>query len=290
MVRKILLLTTCALMLTGCGDRSQPMLLRTTLPSGGMAADLRAPAPAIVPAEQEFSYTHSWTVPMARGAITPRFTRTRDLCLRDKTLNCRLVSANLNSADDDGTSNASLQVLLPHGKLDGFEHALLAPVTGERGAIAIQSRSTQAQSVETEAGDTARKVSQLTAYRDRLADIAKRPNLSVDDIIKIEAERSRVQGDLDEATNHQRDLTDGIARESVTIQLEERVEPAEVQGPIALAVASAGATLAENTASVLLFLVGSIPWLPVVAGGLFVIARLWRRFRGWRVKAAPSSG
>lgn len=288
MVRKILLLTTCALLLAGCGDRGQPMMLRTT-PSGGMAAELRAPAPAITVPEQEFSYTHSWTVLMAREVIAPRFARARDLCLHDKTLNCRLVSANLNSGDSDGTSDASLQVLLPHDKLDGFEHVLLAPVAGEHSPAAIASRSTQAQSVETEAGDNAHKVAQLTAYRDRLADIAKRPNLSVDDIIKLEAERARVQTDLDEASNHQRDLTDGIARESVTIQLSERIEPAPVQGPIALAFASAGATLADNTASVLLFLVGSIPWLPVVAGGLFVIARLWRRFRGRREKA-PSSG
>ena len=250
-------------------------------------ADLRAPAPAIAISEQEFSYTHAWTVMMARGAIQPRFTRARDLCLHDKTLNCRLVSANVSS--DADAANANLQVLLPHDRLDGFEHALLAPVSGEHGAAAMASRSTQAQSVETEAGDTARKVAQLTAYRDRLADVAKRPNLSVEDIIKIEAERSRVQGELDEAANHQRDLTDGIARESVTIQLSERVEPAPIQGPIALAFASAGATLADNTASVLLFLVGSIPWLPVIAGGLFVVARLWRRFRGRREKAVPAS-
>ena len=69
MFRKSLLLTTCGLLLTGCGDRGQPMLLRTTLPSVSMAAELRAPAPAITISEQEFSYTHSWTVLMARGAV-----------------------------------------------------------------------------------------------------------------------------------------------------------------------------------------------------------------------------
>ncbi|HEY4942781.1 MAG TPA: DUF4349 domain-containing protein [Rhizomicrobium sp.] len=274
MVRKILLLSTCVLLLAGCGDRSKPMFMETRV--GGLAADMVTPPSTNVSPAQEFSFTHAWTVLMAHGAVTARFTRTRDLCLHDKTLNCRLVSANISTDASEGFTSANLQVQLPHGKLEGFEHALLAPVAGERDAAAMASRSTQAQSVETQAGDTARKITQLTAYRDRLSDIAKRPSLSVDDMIKVEAERSRVQGELVEATNHHRDLTDGIARESVSIQLVERVESV---GPIAQAFASAGATLADNTAAVLLFLVGAIPWLPIVAGGLYVMLWLWRSFR-----------
>ena len=299
MVRKSILVVVCALTLAGCGDRSTPNQrygladvrggLANRLMPAAMVPDIAAPpAPVIAGDTQQFSYTHAWSVRMSHSGVQPRFSRARDACLKDKSLDCKLVSAELSVGDgEDSYTTATLVVQLPHGRLDGFEHALLAPLAGEKpGDAEIDSRSTQAQSVETEAGDTARKVAQLTAYRDRLAEIATRPNLGVDDIIKLEAERARVQGDLDDATSHQRDLTDGIAREAVTITLSERIVSA---GPFGELARNAGNTLAENTAGAILFLIGSVPWLPIVAAAIYLVARLWRLFRG-RQKAIVPAG
>ncbi|MEJ1967268.1 MAG: DUF4349 domain-containing protein [Rhizomicrobium sp.] len=299
MVRHSAVFVACAVLLSGC-DRAPNM----SVPSGEARMDIRPglnaamPAPDIniAPAQQQFSFTHSWSVLMAHGAVAPRFERARDLCLNDKALLCKLVSANLSTGEGQtAAASGSLEVQLPHGKLDVFEHALLAPVTGEKpGDAVMAARSTQAQSVETEASDTARKVAQLTAYRDRLAGIAKRPNLGVDDIIKVEAERARVQTDLDEATNRQRDLTDGIARESVSIELTERIHRPEPMGPFHDLFHDAGQTLAENAASALLFAIGTIPWLPIAAIVIFLVSLLWRwllRRRALRVAVmVPKSG
>ncbi len=299
MVRKSILIVACALALTGCSDRSGP--------SGGpnqyrLADVLRGPMNQVVPAPivadmvpppipgdaQQFSYSHTWSLEMAHAAVAPRFRRARDLCLKDRTLDCKLVSANLTSGGgEDGFVSATLAVELPHAKLDAFEHALLVPVAGEAaGDAAITSRSTQAQSVETEAGDAGRKVAQLSAYRDRLADIAKRPNLAIDDIIKLEAERARVESDLDEAQATARGLAAGIARESVTIQLSERAVPI---GPFGQVWRSAGDVLAVNAANVLLFVIGAVPWLPILAAGIYAVSWLWRLFRR-RQKAIVPAG
>jgi hypothetical protein len=284
MVRRSIAFAACVVLVAGCDRAPSGNFLKLNAPAAGLMADMAAPPPAAPGSgPQQFSYSHSWSVRMNHGAVAPRFVRARDFCLHDKALHCKLVSANIQSGDEGGYAGASLNVQLPHGALDRFEQALLAPVGGEKpGDAAMVSRSTQAQSVETEASDTARKVAQLTAYRDRLADIAKRPNLTVDDIIKIEAERGRVQGDLDDATGHQRDLTDGIARESVAIDLSERVEPV---GPLTQAFRSAGSTLADSAASALLFVIAAVPWLPIVAGGIFLVSWLWRLFRRRRAAA-----
>jgi hypothetical protein len=228
---------------------------------------------------------------MPHGAVSPRFTRARDLCLQNKALACKLVSANFSQGDGtpDSATSASLEVQLPHAALAPFEHAVLAPVRGEKpGDAVVVSRQTQAQSVETQAADTGRKVAQLTGFRDRLAALEKRPNLSVDDLIKLEGEESRVQSELDAATGLQRTLSDGIAREDVTIQLNETPAPVETVGPIAQAWRDAGDTLAENTASALRFAIGAVPWLPILALAIFLIARLWRLFRRRRV-ATPAT-
>ncbi|MBL6852549.1 MAG: DUF4349 domain-containing protein [Alphaproteobacteria bacterium] len=295
MVRTIVIAISCAVLLAGC-DRA-PEVARQMNLTRDETAPVGSPSPAAglateatVPAQQQFSYTHSWAVVMAHGTVAPRFARARDLCLHDPSLDCRLVSANMTSSGDNLDSvSATLEVQLPRGKLDGFEHALLAPVKGEAAGDAVmQSRSTQAQSVETAAGDTARKVAQLTAYRDRLADIAKRPNLSVDDIIKIEAERARVQGDLDEATGQQRTLTSGIAREDVSITLSERTVPV---GRFASFFSEAGETLTDSAANALLFAIGAVPWLPLLVLLVWLVSLLWRWFlrrRTARSTAAPS--
>jgi hypothetical protein len=283
MVRQSIAFAACVVLVAGC-DRPPGNFLKANAPAALMADMV---APESVPGPQQFSYSHSWSVRVNHGAVGPRFVRARDFCLHDKALHCKLVSANIQSGDEGGAASASLNVQLPHGALDRFEQALLAPVGGEKpGDAAMVSRSTQAQSVETEASDTAHKVAQLTAYRDRLADIAKRPNLSVDDIIKVEAERARVQGDLDQATGHQRDLTDGIARESVAIDLSERVEPV---GPLTQAFRSAGSTLADSAASALLFVIAAVPWLPIVAGGIFLVSWLWRLFRRRQKVIVPAA-
>ncbi|MEJ0028274.1 MAG: DUF4349 domain-containing protein [Rhizomicrobium sp.] len=246
-----------------------------------------APPPSLVPGiSQQFSYSHAWTVEMARAAVAPRFRRARDLCLKDRALDCKLVTANLTSGDD-GYVSASLAVQLPHAGLEAFERALLAPVAGEAaGDAAMTSRSTQAQSVETEAGDAGRKAAQLSAYRDRLAEIAMRPNLAIDDIIKLEAERARVEDDLDTARTTARGLNAGIARESVTVQLSERIVPV---GPFGRMLQNAGDVLAENAAGAVLFVIAAIPWLPILAAGIYTVSWLWRLFRR-RQKAIVPAG
>ena len=263
MVRHSIALIACVLALAGC-DRAPNF-------RNELAAEVASPLSVVTPpsidvsptppAAQQFSYTHAWSVIMARGTVSPRFTRARDLCLHDRSLNCKLVFAKLASGDyDPGSVSASIEVQLPHAKLDVFELALLAPVKGERAGDAVmQARSSQAQSVETQAGDTARKVAQLTAYRDRLADIAKRPNLGVDDMIKLEAERSRVQTELDEATGEQRTLADGIAREDVTITLTGRAPPVEQPGAFTRVLRNAGDTLTDSTAAATASATAAIP-------------------------------
>ncbi|HJW40868.1 MAG TPA: DUF4349 domain-containing protein [Rhizomicrobium sp.] len=298
MVRHSIALVACALVLAGCGDRTprqpQPVVVSAPAPpEATVEADTTAPTNGVTSVvTQQFSYTHNWTLRMPHGAVSPRFTRARDLCLQDKAIGCRLVTANISQGDGtpDSMTSASLEVQLPHTALAPFEHALLAPVRGEKPGDAIMvSRQTQAQSVETQAADTGRKVAQLTDYRDRLAALEKRPNLSVDDLIKLEGEESRVQSELDAASGLQRTLNDGIAREDVTIQLNETPVVVEAAGPIAQAWRDAGDTLAENTASALRFAIGAIPWLPVLALAIFLIARAWRLFRR-RQKAIVAPG
>lgn len=271
MVRKSLLIMTCCLLASACGRNAEYLAPR--------AMDLKADLVPPGTAAQQFSYSHFWALVMDKSAVAPRLERARLQCLQDKALNCRLLSATLSTDEGEmyAFTSARLSLLLPHDKLNLFEQRLLIPVSGENTSdVEVRSRSTTADNVENAAGDASRKVLQLTAYRDRLALLAKRSNLSIDDIIRLEAEQSRVQGDLDDALAKLRDLNEGLARERLDVELSER---AGLAGPVARVWNNAASLLIESTANALQFLIQILPWLPIVGAGIFVASWLWRRFR-----------
>jgi hypothetical protein len=165
-----------------------------------------------------------------------------------------------------------LDVLLPHDQIEGFKKALLAPVGNEAAnEVVVQSSSTRADNVEGNSVNAERKVEQLTAYRDRLVALSKRPNLTIEDNIRLEAEISRVQGDLDAAVKVRADADERVAREAVHINLNEREK-----GPIASVVYRASDIFIQNIANVLAFLIGVIPWVPIIGAAIFLGSWLWR--------------
>ena len=282
MVRHTAIVIVCSLILAGCDrhpDMPKDLMARGGPPPPDIAVQSDAPAPPGEPAQQ-FSYRHSWSLILSHAALPRHFEAARDACLKDKALDCRLISANL-AGGADGQS-AQLSVLLPHASLDRFEHLLRDPRKGETtDDVRVTARATQAQSVETAAADSNRKVAQLSAYRDRLAEIAKRPNLSVDDLIKLEAEQARVETDLDTALAEQRGIDSGLKREQVDVTMNEDLPPGP--SPLVRALSNAADTLGENTAAMLSFVIGALPWLPLIAGGVWLLVRLVRL--AWRRKA-----
>jgi hypothetical protein len=216
---------------------------------------------------------------MTHAAVKPRFERARDKCLHDAALNCKLITATI-SANASGYAagdEATLAVALPHDKVAQFENSLLEPLNEDGSAkVNVQGRSTSAENVATQASDNERKVAQLTAYRDRLEALAKRSDLSVADLMKVEAELAKVQGDLDAALAEKRDIGERITREYLTVSFGETEAAA---APIAQVFSEAGDTLVESTAAALGFLIRALPWLPIVGGGVLLVAWLWRLVR-----------
>ncbi|MBI3677282.1 MAG: DUF4349 domain-containing protein [Proteobacteria bacterium] len=269
MFRRIFLLVLCVAALAGCGESAN-----RSLPSDKNLADRVSAEGA-----QQFSYTHFLSYVMAHDAINPRYERARQRCLYDGALHCKLLSANISLGDgsNDSYSSAQLDLLLPHDQIEKFQKSILEPLPGQApGDVVLRSRSTRAQSVEDAAGQATRKVAQLTVYRDRLLALSKRPNLSVDDVIKVESELSRVQGELDDAVGTKDDVQGRIAREEVNISFEERASTA---GPLAQVWRDASSTFMDSTASALRFFIQLIPWLPVMAALIFFVSWVWRLFR-----------
>jgi Domain of unknown function (DUF4349) len=226
---------------------------------------------------QAFSYSHFLNLAMAHDSVKPRFERARDLCLHDATLDCKLIAASISASDDATGDEASLTVALPHDKIAVFEKSLLDSLPQDGSAkVAVLSRSTNAENVVTEASDSDRKLAQLTSYRDKLAALAKRTDLSVGDLMKVEAELAKVESDLSAALAEKRDVTERVAKERLTVSLG---ETQDWSAPLARVWQNASGALVDSTASALEFLIRALPWLPIFAAGIALAAWIWRLVR-----------
>jgi len=254
MLRKLGLIAAAALLAAGCGDRGLYNKSFYRPANAVMLQDVTAGGKPVV-----FSYTHNLELILPHGGVKQSFEKARDTCLRDAVLACELVSASLSSGEP--STYASVVVALPHDKVAVFEKSLT-----DAGA-SVQSRATNAENVTTAASDNDRKIAQLTAWRDRLAALAKRSDLSVADVMKVEAE-------LGAALAEKHDIGNRIAKELVTISFNEK-EPA--LAPIKRAFAGAGDALIESTASAIEFLIRIIPWLPIIFAGLWLVRWLWSK-------------
>jgi len=261
---KVLVVGLCALTLVGCNRPGGNMVSRF--------AELRADMPR--EGSPQFSFVNFWSFEMRRDVVASRFERTRTACLSLKPLHCKLLNSSINTAGTEARypSEASLEVLLPHNQIDGFKKSILAPIANEAaGEATIRSSSTRAESVEDESANADRKVLRLTAYRDRLTALSKRPNLNIEDTIRLEAEISRVQGELDDAVKSKSETDGRIARETVNISFS-----AFPEGAIAAVLNRAADTFVQSVASALEFLIVAIPWLPIAAAAIALITWLVR--------------
>lgn len=259
MLRKVGLIAAVALLLAGCGNGLNNRQFYH--PANALMEKLAVDGKQVV-----FSYTHSLDLVLPHGGVKASFESARDTCLREKTLDCDLVSASLTSGQSG--DEASMMVALPHDKVAVFEKKLT-----DTGAT-VQSRSTNAENVTTAAGDNGRKIVQLTAWRDRLAALAKRSDLSVSDLMKVEAELSKVEADLSAALAEKRDITNRIAKEILTISFGERQS---AWTPLGRVFTDAGDTLVSSTASAIEFLIRIVPWLPILFAGLWLVRWLWSK-------------
>jgi Domain of unknown function (DUF4349) len=292
------LLFCAAAGLSGCDDQAEKVsgsryAPETTAPVAGVlaldqtrgfqfAAGNAATADKPAQSGESYIYDHNLTVSMASEFIKARFERARDRCQNDPALKCKITSASfrLLGGPDAPLPVANLSVALPHDGVTVFEESLLAALPDEdAGDVRVTSRNTSAQNVTNQVKDIDARLNQLTDYRSRMMQLAKRGGAKTEDLIKIEGEISRTQSEIEQIEGQRRDLAERIAKENLSISFEPQSTTADALQPIADVWQSSLRLLGSSAATVLALTIGILPWLPVLALVYFLIRWLWRRAR-----------
>jgi hypothetical protein len=254
-----------------------------------------APAPARMmagkaapPEGPKLAYSHDLSIETKADSVKPRFEQVRDACLNQVIPGCVLLRADIAEQGFDRGRHpvATLSVRLTHEGVAPFEQAVLKPLPGEQtDDVAVLSRSTSAEDLTAVIADGDRRLAQLTDYRDRLTQLAKRADAKVDDLIKVEGELSTTRSQIEELTADQSRLNQRVATEMETVQIAGRVTVGRDSG-IAAVWHKAGELLDGSVADALQFLIQAVPWviallvvlvlLPVMR---VVVRVLWRAGR-----------
>ena len=270
------------LVVAGC-DQSPTQ----TASGPGTAARSMVAAPAAMkvadaPNGPKLAYHHWLEFEMPASSVAPRYERARDKCLADPAQGCILTSASIDAGDARAGRgpHASLTVRLPHAAVAEYEQALQQPVAGEAaGAVELRARNTTADDLTAALQDTDRRLAQLTDYRDRLTELAKRPDAKVEDLIKVQQELSNTQSEIEQITAQQKHLTQQVATELLTINLSADAATDGISGPIGQVWHNARTLLGQNAAAALRFAIGAVPWLAIAAVALALLAIVRALFR-----------
>jgi hypothetical protein len=290
MIRRILVTACAVLVIAGCGKSDDQQEVHLSMPNANAMprdAAMYAPPPPFVPPPDIviqtdappnalFSLKHNLTVAMARDAVAPRYQAARDACLKDKALHCVLTSASLTTGP---VVRGGLQVALPHEQVAAFEKRLMRPLREDGDSKpGITSRATSVENETQRVADTERQLSQAIAYRDKLEELSTRPNLTVEEVLKLHEALTQAQAAVENATAAKRFAQSDVRLETMDITLEERVVPVQTSAFDGFW-KSAGRVFMASLAEMLLRIVNALPWLPLALALAWVAARFIKRLR-----------
>lgn len=199
---------------------------------------------------------------------------------------CQVIGSSVNEHGEDQLS-AELNLRAAPPWLTQFRRGLAVDAKGAGGRLVrsqVSSEDLSRQIVDTEAMLRAK-----ITLRDRLqALLASRPG-KLADLVELERELSKVQGELDAAQSELTMMRQRVATSDVTISYESGgvLAPQGVWSPIGKALSDFLGILAATVALLINVIAWTLPWL--LLGGLLIWALRKRLKWPWRRKQKPAA-
>jgi len=174
----------------------------------------------------------------------------------------------------DGEIDGVLKFSAVKSYMDDFRHSLPSDVEQAEGVVSSSAATVEDLTrtiIDTEANLSAQKT-----LRDRLVILLERDDAELGDLLKVERELARVQGEIDSTESYLRTLRGRVNRDLMTVSyspLYEYEKPSPF-APLTKALGGVVAAVASSLAAVILFIAKAIPWLLLAVPGIW----LGRRF------------
>jgi len=262
---------------------------------GGMNAKA-APAPPPPgqsvenPSSQSFlayRYNYGFSLPAKNVASTAK--SHADICLKAGPDKCQVLNSSTSSYNEDNVS-ANLSLRAEPSWLETFKSQMQSSVEAAKGKMT--NNSVSAQDLTRQILDTDARLKAQTTLRDRLQSLLATRNAELKDLLALERELARVQGQIESATTTLAVLRKRVSMSVVDINYQSQsvAVSQSALSPIGRALKNFVGQFAYGLSSVIDFFANILPWLIfVILPGLWLLRRWWRGRKAPKVKPKATS-
>jgi Domain of unknown function (DUF4349) len=201
------------------------------------------------------------------------------------TIHCEILNSSIISRTRESLPSASISLrVAPEDVPKLMEHL-------EKQGTIVQ-HATESEDKTTAVVDTEARIKNLTGFRDNLRAMLAKPSATVKDSVDIQQQLTEVQSNLDSETAQRKILANETEKVAVVIsfRIERTTEGGGGFKAIGDAFRESGSVLGESVASLITAVVAIIPWLIVIVPLLWLLRKMWRKYRkGRHVDRPPTA-
>lgn len=231
-----------------------------------------------------YRYGYDFSLPVI--AVKSTAERHAQLCLDAGPRLCQILSQSTQDYDADNVS-ASITLRAEPDWLVQFSETMSQSVEEADGKLT--SSRVSAEDLTRQILDVDARLSAQTTLRDRLQGLLETRNAELSDLLALERELARVQGEIESATSRLRALRERVNMSIVDIsyQTKRRAVSGSVFSPIGSALKEFVGTISQGLAAVINLIAFVLPWiLLIILPGIWLV--LWLRRRVSRKKTGDS--
>lgn len=221
-----------------------------------------------------YRYNYGFRLPAKSVAATAQFHA--DLCLKAGPTKCQVLNSSTSAHNEDHVS-ANLSLRAEPEWLETFKEQMQSSVEDAKGKMT--SSGVSAEDLTRQILDTDARLKAQRTLRDRLQGLLATRNAELKDLLALERELARVQGQIESATTTLNVLKKRVSMSAVDINYQSQsvAVSQNAVAPIGRALKGFVGQFAYGLSNVIEFFAGILPWLIfVILPGLWLLRRWWK--------------
>lgn len=227
------------------------------------------------------AYSYSTSLEAPSENIPALFEQHQQACVDAGPSVCQVISANL-ANQVASQVGGRLHFRAQPAWLEEFRSGLQADTEAAGGRILLEN--TSSEDLSSPILDTRARLTAQTSLRDRLQALLETEGASVEELVQIERELARVQGEIESATSQLRYLERRVNMSAMTLQYRSIAVPytQSTTNPIISAINDFLGIASDGLGMVIRLIAGILPWLIIIIPGLWFLRSRWRRWMAQR--------
>ena len=221
------------------------------------------------------AYTYRFTFAVPAKKLEAVSDRALKDCRNAGIQKCQIVTSSVNTYNEDNV-RASIKLRVAPDWFDEYRAGLLAN-TNEAGGKVLNS-TTNAEDLTIQISDSGAQLNALKTLRTRLLSLLEKQGSTVKDLVEVEKELARVQGQIEAGTGRLRVLKTRVSMSEVYLDYQAKSVAASRSkfSAIGSALNDFLETLSGGIAAIIYFIAFVLPWL------IFILPILWLFRKWWR--------